>query len=331
MALPVLTKTWQFSVNNTTGAFVTLIDANRTWVRSVKDALLAFASSAWAMRYSCDSVTAGSAGDGVDRIMTNAGLVWATAGSAHSWMVLRQTGIATNYELLFSCEPASSAGNTTGNSLTLVVSPSAGFTGGTTTARPTATDEIVLFSAVSWGIGVGTTPIRWHAMQSSDGQCTRIISYVGGTLQNVILLDKPTNSASGWTNPSMSYAALTTALTPATLGATTGSFRCRIGGTLALLSLSAEGLIGGIVNTTFPTNTGWGNIANEVSGEWPMLPLGAVSVTAPVRGRMGQFQDMWTGSAGANTGDTYPSGASNQFAQFGALILPWNGSAVQLS
>lgn len=326
--LPTLTKTWQFSVNNSTGATGTAIDINRTWVRTVKDAMLAFASTPWTMQYSCDSVTAGAAGDGVDRITTNANLVWATAGTAHSWMVLRQTGIATNYELLISCENAAANGNT----ILMVASPSAGFTGGTTTARPTATDQIVLNNpAASWGTTTNTA-IRWHAQQSTDGQCTRILSYQSGALLNATILDKPGSPVTGWSNPSASYATPTaTALSAATLGALAGAFTARIGSTSALLSVSAEGLIASAVGASFPTNTNWGNIANEISGEWPMLPVGMISVTATVRGRHGTFQDLWTASGGANTGDTYPSGASNQFAQFGALILPWNGTAVQLS
>ena len=322
--LPTLTKTWQFSVNNTTGA-VSGIENNRTWIRTVKDAMLAFASTPWTMRYSCNSVTAGAAGDGVDRITANANLVWANAGTAHSWLVLRQTGIATNYELLISCEAASAGGAV----LLIVVSPSAAFTGGTTTARPTATDEIILSSG-NWGVTLNLA-LRWHLQQSTDGQCTRLFTYVSGVLQNAIILDKPANAVTGWSNPSISYAGLSTALTPAVLGAITGALNVRIGSVSGLVSMSAEGLIAGAANVSFQTNTNWGNIANEVSGEWPMLPLGAICVTSTVRGRHGTFQDLWTASGGANTGDTYPSGASNQFAQFGALIVPWNGSAVQLS
>lgn len=326
--LPTLTKTWQFSVNNSTGATGTAIDVNRTWTRTVKDALLAFASNPWTMRYSCNSVTAGTAGDGVDRITTNANLVWANAGSAHSWMVLRQTGIATNFELLISCENANASGAT----LLVVTSPSAGFTGGTTTARPTATDEIAQTNPASaWGITTNTA-MRWHLWESTDGQCTRLITCVSGAIYNTIWLDKPSNPVTGWTNPSLSYAAQgATGLSATTLGAVAGAFSARIGSTSALLAVSAEGLITSAGSVSFRTNTNWGNIANEVSGEWPMLPVGAICVTATVRGRHGTFQDLWTGSGGANTGDTYPSGASNQFAQFDALILPWNGTAVQLS
>ena len=150
------------------------------FIRTVKDALIAFASTPWTMRYSCNSVTAGAAGDGVDRITTNANLVWASAGSAHSWIVLRQTGIATNFELLLSCENAHASGTT----LMIVVSPAAGFTGGTTTARPTATDEVVLnAAAVAWAASA-VTALRWHLQQSTDGQCTRIITCAAGSIQS---------------------------------------------------------------------------------------------------------------------------------------------------
>lgn len=326
MALPVLSKTWQFSVNNSTGLPGTALDINRTWVRTIKDQLLAFASSPWAMRYSCNSVTAGTAGDGVDRITTNANLVWANAGTAHSWYVIRQTGIATNYELLISCENASASGNV----LTIVISPSAGFTGGTTTARPTATDELVINNG-TWNAS-GVLAYRWHMWQSTDGQCTRLFTYSSGTILSSIVLDKPGNSVTGWSNPSISMATNgNTALTAAIMGSLTGPFLAKIGATTGVITVSAEGLLGNVANPSFPTNTNWGNIANEVSGEWPMLPLGLICTTATIRGRHGTIQDMWAGSGGANTGDTYPSGSSNQFAQFGALILPWNGTAVQLS
>lgn len=327
MALPVLTKTWQFSVNNSTGLGAgTALDINRTWLRTMKDAMTSFASSPWTMQYSCNSTTAGTAGDGVDRLTTNANLVWANPGTAHSWMVLRQTGVATNLELMISCENASA----TGAIIRMVVSPSAGFTGGSTTLRPTATDEIgIVFGA--WGVGVATA-IRWHLMQSSDGQCTRMTAYSGGTLVGTWMIEKPGNPVSGWSSPSLSYANGTAGgLGQAILGSIAGALQAKIGSTVAQLAMSAEALISITGSITFPTNLVWGNIANEVSGEWPMLPLGVISVTSPVRGRHGTFQDMWTGSGGANTGDTYPAGSSNQFAQFGNLIFPWNGTAVLLS
>lgn len=327
--LPTLTKTWQFSVNNSTGLGAgTAIDINRTWIRTVKDALLAFASSPWTMRYSCNSVAAGTAGDGVDRITTNANLVWANAGTAHSWLVLRQTGIATNYELLLSCESTAAAGNT----LTIYVSPSSAFTGGTTTNRPTATDEIPLNTSSLWASNT-ISALRWHMLLSTDGQCTRIVTCNANAIQSFLSLEKPGSPVTGWTNPSASYAgpaAGGTAMVAASLGGT-AAYSSRISGNIANISMSAEGVITSAASSSFPTNTNWGNLGNELSGEWPMLPTGMICTTAPVRGRHGVFQDMWVGSGGANSGDTYPSGASNQFAQFGALILPWNGSAVQLS
>jgi hypothetical protein len=326
MALPTLTKTWQFSTNNIASGASTL-DISRTFHLAVKNAMTGFASSPWAMGYSCNSVTAGTAGDGVDRLTTNANFVWGNAGAAHSWWVLKQTGIATNHQVLFSCESNSA----TGASFTIVVSPNAGFTGGTTTARPTATDEIVIYSSSAWTPTSGTAQIRWNLMQSTDGQCTRLITFTGGTAQNQFIFEKPYQPVTGWSNASASWAAHGTQLTYTTLGSLSGALSARIGSTAALLSMSAESLITGVANGGFATNTNFGNIANEVTGEWPMLPLGMISVTNPVRGRTGTFQDLWIGSGAVNLADTYPSGTSRQFVQFGCLIFPWDGSVPVLS
>src|SRR4051812_42695947 len=120
MALPSLTKTWNFLVNALIPATGSSLNDNRTLLKSIKDALKGSGTwtdsaganlggapaGAWTTRYWWDSVTAGTAGDGVDRWGAIGNLVWANAGSAHSWYALRQTGIATNFEVLFSCENA---------------------------------------------------------------------------------------------------------------------------------------------------------------------------------------------------------------------------------
>lgn len=322
MPLPTLTKTWQFQVNQTmTGAAGSALDLNRTWVRGLKDTLMGFASSPWTMRYSCNSVTAGTAGDGVDRITTNANLVWANAGVAHSWYVLRQTGIASNFELLVSCENSAASGT----SLIIAVSPSAGFTGGSTTARPTATDENVL--ATAWGNGSTGVTYRVHAQMSSDGQCTRVSTWNAGAQFNLLKLEKPYLPTTGWTNPSVVYANQSiTSHNMATLCATVGNMRARINGTDSAIVATVEGTNSGPV----PSST-FGTLANEITNEWPIFPIGFGSVTVGSRGRHGTFQDLWFGSTNANSGDTYPNAPTNLFAQLGNLVWPWNGSTVSLS
>jgi len=71
-------------------------------------------------------------------------------------------------------------------------------------------------------------------------------------------------------------------------------------------------------------------MANEISGEWPMLPIGIAGVGAGARGRHGSIADLWIGSNGVASGDSYPV-AQADFAQFGSLIVPWNRGAIHLS
>lgn len=323
MALPTLTKTWQFNVNNAISALGSALADNRRLLRSIKNAMVGFGTNPWQVRYSCDSSTAGTAGDGVDRWAADANLVWATAGTAHSWIVLRQTGIATNFEILISCE--SSAPN--GQIATIAVSFSAGFTGGSTTARPTATDEQVMLSAANWSGNNTDQATRWSVMQSTDGQCTRVIICVAGSVTAYWLFEKPANPTTGWSNPSVSFVVQATPTTIALCasGATLG--KMRNGSTTGNVVLLCEG------NRSFviPDDTVYGNIANEIDSSWPMVPIAFESYTVGVRGRHGTLQDMWFGSTSISTGDTYPNDSSNQFVQFGNLILPWNGGGVNLT
>lgn len=318
MALPTLSKTWQFNVNNQTTAQGSVLADCRKTLRAIKNAMIGFATNPWTVRYSCDSVTAGTAGDGVDRWSADTKLVWANAGTAHSWIVLRQTGIGTTYELLISCE------NATPSNLTILTSIS-GFSGGSTTARPTATDELTVASSLQWIAGSDVSN-RWSVMQSTDGQCTRILVGYSGIFATLIVLDKPNNPTTGWTTPNFSALYSNgSGLTTVTTGIfSTGapSARSRIGSVNGSVSLTIEG-----IGNNFATDTTIGNIANEVDSSWDMWPLGIACITSGARGRHGSLFDLWAISTVRASGDMIPADGSNQFAVFGNFVLPWNGSA----
>lgn len=260
-------------------------------------------------------------------VVANSSDNWSSDGdivnavTTRSWIVLQQAGIASNFQICLDMN------NTNAMYGSMIVSPSAGFTGGSTTARPTATDENVYISSAPW-INASLTDIalRWTVMQSDDGECTRIVVCGGGSVQMLAIIDKPANAVTGWTNPSVwSWFASTPTIYSQYF--TTYNFRGRVGSTLGSFVALQEGWN----NSLASQDATWGNIANEVSSEWPMLPLGMACNTAGVRGRHGSFYDLWAGSASVATGDTYPGDGSNQFAQFGCIILPWNGGAVNLS
>jgi len=69
-----------------------------------------------------------------------------------------------------------------------------------------------------------------------------------------------------------------------------------------------------------------GQVANEADSSWYMSNILIGGSQAGVRGVHGSFIDLWHGSGGVVTGDSYNSSGSLQFGQFGNLIYPWNGS-----
>lgn len=338
MALPSLSKTWQFVPNFAIAATGTAIGTNRTILLAIKNFITTdaaewvdgasaatTATNLWTVRYSCDSVVAGSEGDGVDRWAAIANLVWANAGTAHSWIVLRNVAIGTNAELLIACSGTSA----TGSVLTVVISPSAGFTGGTTTARPTATDERIVLSNANWGgVAASDTSVKLHAMKSTDGECWRIFVCNGGQANTSWILGKAIAfNETAWPNRMVMYAQGATAasntLTNVLLNANANFYG--VGASAMTMFLAAMYYASGLANVNITT-------ANDLSSAWPFMPQQLVSATASNRGFHGYICDTWYGSTSVATGSTYPAtGTQHQFVQLGSLIFPWCQVAAQVS
>lgn len=320
MPLPTLSKTWQYNVNQTVVAGGSIQLTCQALFLTIKNTLKGFGTLPWAVRGSSDSATAGM--DAVDRWVTSANLVGGTSGVAHSWIVLRQTGIATNFEL---CIDLTSNAYT---SQTIIISPSAGFTGGSTTNRPTATDEIVLINGgASWS-NVNANHVV-HGMQSTDGQCTRLVVWRASTnLCTFLFFDKPANTVSGWTNPSVGgWLSSTTSIANvySILGHATSSTLRGRGTATMTVAFSGEGSFSSGNNLAQTTDVG--TVQNDFDANWPIFPIGIYSTTALHRGRHGTISDLWWKPIGVgNAGDTFPNDGSRQFVAFGDLIFPWNGS-----
>lgn len=336
MSLPVLTKTWQFAVNQAVVAQPTLLATGQKLMRLLKTSLIGFALSPWTVVSSSDAVTAGAG----DKWLADTNLTWANSGTAHSWIVLRQTGIATNYEICIDLNSASSVPQLA----SIIVSPSAGFTGGSTTNRPTATDEMVLLTTAVWGTSSINQNYQLHVMQSTDGQCTRAMICTSGISSTLFLLfDRPNNTpTSGWTNPSISIvygsngtSNVITFTNLSSASGTTNPIKVRIGSNNFTVALTGEGwnaVLSGILSQTTPFQN-----TSDVDSNWIMLPVGIAGYNTGSRGRLGTLYDLWWGSGGVNPADTYPNDASQQFAQFGSttnigsLIFPWNGTTPLLA
>lgn len=338
MPLPTLEKTWHFATRQivTTG---TQLDDLRSVLRWVKDQMKALGSNPWTVDHSCNSVTAGAPGDGVDRWSADSNLVFAAAGVAHSWIVLKQTGIGASFQLLIDLGVS-----TDPRDIHIFFSWSAGFTGGTTTARPTATDECAIhtFTNDNWIAGSANSFFGVVA-QSGDGQCTRFWLIAGGASGaecwpvTMWLFDRPKNTPAGWTEtfiglmfpPQLPGGNCVEA---SSLMSGTPRARARVGSINAVPVFLITDVWTGTatLNITEPTPCD-----NDFSGDRFLTPVSLASETPGTRGCLGVLYDLWfqpygTNSTGGGTttqwGSTYPDDLTYQLVSLGVFVHPWNGT-----
>lgn len=321
MNLPVLEKTWQFDVNISNDVTGTDEGDINSILLKVKNALLGFGSAPWVVVGASDSVVFNMAGNDLWGVSTD--LVHDFA-APHSWIVLKQNGISANTSICIDLD------HPTVTRLSLIFSPSAGFTGGSASARPTATDESIMFLRDFWfGTWAGTAghPLRAHVLQSDDGECTRVVTASDNEVRGFWLIDRPSNPVLGWTAPAICMAT-------ADKGA---------GNTLKYTNwfntgsgvISAEGPV-----TTMPlfltaeSKLAWPyvnvpSVRMELNNEIGLCPLGLFhNVTSGQRGRHGHIFDFWATSSIPATGDSFDDAGSHELAIFDDFVLPWNGTNI---
>lgn len=326
MGAPSLSKAHEFRANVAIAASGTVLTTNKNallewigaWTTTTNyvDATnnATTPSNMWQVRYSCDSVTAGTAGDLVNRWAAAANVVWANSGSAHSWIVLRSTTVGTSVELLISCEGSSA----TGAILTVYISYASNFSGGTTTARPTAADEAVLLNGANWGASAAADgALKMHTSKSTDGQSWDLKICKGGLTVTWVVIQKAVAHDATWTNPvvALIIGGTTEAVTVANVN-TTASFKA--------LGASAMTMFASMPFANSASVISQQTTAASLSSKWNFWGMGLVSYTALNVNTTGAPIDMWWVSTTNPTGSTFPStGTASQFAQFGCLAFPW--------
>jgi hypothetical protein len=325
--LPTLSKTWQFSLNNLAAAGVSLLTANQNLVFAIKEALKSFGTLPWTCWGSSDGVGACGNGDSNDRWAAATNCVWATAGTNHSWIVLTQTGLDAGGHGAICIDLNVAAATAASNSV--ILSPSVGFgaahggADGTATARPTATDEVVLLSAAAYGGGPSLQQNRCNVLQSTDGECTVVALCRNGGPSGLWIFAKANNPQSEWTKPVFGWVkgdATSNPTNPVTYANLTGSTGKTYLAAACSMNFTGEGDGTNMIGQSM-------TFADEDSGNWPMCGLGIYISTAGHRGRKGDVFDLWWGSTSRTTGDGYPAaGTTLQFLQFGNLILPWDSA-----
>ena len=327
MSLPTVEKTWQYNVNNQITALGSALANNRRILRLIKEALKGAASGAWTVRGSSDGVAFNMSGtdlwdDDSDLIFVSA------AGTAHSWIVLRQIGMgAAGVEILIDLVTGGSTQTTAGSGAVIRIASveDGGFTGGSITTAPTATNQQILNTGIWTQLGTDAAT-RWNVIQADNGSGTRVWAYSAGVLQFLWVFEAPTDKVSAWNDAYVGYAAPGSVVTAANSYGYT-YWKSTINNTLASIALSMEATSSGSMNS----EAFCGNIPNDLTSEYVILPIGICCNTTTVRGRHGIMPDMWYASTGTVQGDTYPADGSANFVNVGPFVFPWNGGAVNLT
>lgn len=258
--------------------------------------------------------------DGFNRFTSAAAIV--AAAGAHSWIVLKwKSGL----QLCLDWNNASAW------LVSLTYSVAAGFTGGSTTARPTATDQGTNMTSQNFSWGNVAGPMVIHAAHSEDGNNTRVFVTAQGAVRTVLLVGKAENPPSDWTNPTfvICRGSADVALTPATTYA----------GTDRTSATHPSGVMP--LRMTFSSiyNTAGGGLSyaatylaydkNVWSRAYDACEVGLVSLGGGLIAPRGKVADLWRVGDGMATGRVFRSADGlYAYAAFAGFLIPWSTALV---
>jgi len=324
MALPTLLKTWQLNINNTALSAAEL-PFHQQLLFDLKEAMTGFALNPWVVKGSSDSVAFG-VGDNVDRWTIPADIVW-NAGN-HSWIVLENI---SGFQVCF----ASDFGSNVPEDLYVYASPSAGFvTGGSVSARPTASDEYDMLTGpdagFNWFGNQQNAPVNnvWHMWHSSDGALTYMVAMVANNVHTFWAFGEIGDPIAGHTNPYLGTAYTNNSFLAEKLTVPNFSDLTQIRSEYAGTRMEIYATGAGMVNANIMERTEL-SMPEEIGGEMVLTEIGLVSTTVGSRGVKGKLTDIFWGQYQvALAGDTYPNNAlAREFVQIGHWVFPWTGDA----
>jgi hypothetical protein len=316
MTVPTATKTYQFSTSISGSGSDDNADLGLL-LYNIKSALVGWTNSPWTVSGSSDKTTAGM--DSVDRWTDSSKVLWADKSlGAHSWIVLKQTGISSTFELLIDLWDY----NFNPRRVFISVDP-AGFTDGSITARPTGSSESVLWNNDFFVLT--DTVMGSIVMGSTDGTVTRIFTVgANGIVPQYMSFEVPKNPVTGWTNPWIATAYSTNSTTvhavTSTAFSNTARYKGRVGTTDFSAYLGGEGFNGTLINSL--------RRQDYDSQKYIGTNISIISETAGAVGRLGELQDCWwwpTVNLDTSSIILWPSGTRTHI-QLGDILFPWSGS-----
>lgn len=307
--------TWQYNVNQSLIGLGTAPLTSSQLLRSIKNSLIGFASNPWTIKGSGNGTVFGM--DGVDRWVTDADVVFPanTGGTLpRSWMVLKQiNGFGSNFDLLIATGQSNNAGFYAAISFS-------GFTGGSATALPTATQQSILFDGSGFTSNTTNKKIL-HVTQNDLGMITRVFVYdtVLATMVSCWIFEQIKNPVMNWTTPYLFniHGSLTGGC--ASWDNFSGPTFCKSYHNSSIYN----------IGMTFETCSGSNLLRknfNPFTQKYDCTKIGVASIDVGFRGYHGIMYDMYWGiSSALEVPKTY---YNETYAQFGEIIVPWNNSSM---
>lgn len=276
---------------------------------------------AWIVVGSSDSINSNMSGTD---LLIEPGNIVQGAGN-HSWIVLQQPEQGLSPGFLQVCFDW----NSLNYSMTMAFSVSVGFSGGSISARPTATDEIIVLSSTQvFSNSASNGSCGVNCLKSSDGKSTRIIITRDSILETRALwmFEELGEVESYWTTKSVVYIA---PCTHASIAGASNLFCYQIPGiehkgrmTWASMSGYALSQLEAKSSLHRP----------DYGGGWSVFPCGYCIDTGTSKGKVGRFIDFWAAPYTMPTGEYLGavSGGNFQIVNIGGLVFPWIGTPLAL-
>jgi len=307
--------TWRHDVNQIIPQGASTLATNRALLLALVASLK---GGNFTVLRSSDGVSAGAAGDGVDRWVDAADLVFAPGAGAHSWILLQGLG----FQLLIDLSSASALGDQF-----RIRASIAGFTGGSITAAPTATDEFVVGDGTDTYLNSSNGAYVLHVVDAPDQASPTIVSiWRDGKPRSLAFIGGIIAHPSTWTTVIVSWMI--------------GSFCTDSGGwdyvawtaPQPQINLAGNGAVGAayIYSELWPSGDSLSDGTISAVAIVDAFPISLYSDDASITGFRGRIPDVLLFRLTGATGHVATTVDGGRYAIMGNFLIPWDDSTVRI-
>jgi hypothetical protein len=258
---------------------------------------------------------------------------WKEADNKFGWIVLKNTNMhsgGNGFQVLL----ALTRDRTLTYYMTMAVSLEAGFTGGSETTRPTATDEVLVYNDEAWystsGAGYPQCPIPLNIWYANDGTSFRVWGVGASEMyrtMNPWMFDKLTDAPT-WLDKPVVFGVMWWRRTDMMSFVAPNSrrmfFCCddvrAIQTMMAVESIYSSGPLTQHAACQVP----------DMGGSWPVFPVSVISIHPSVAGYIGRLVDFWAVPDALASGDYMPGDGSMAMAVVQNVLQGNDGTSVMI-